>query len=163
MKNLSVKKITSQGFSLIEMVIVIIIIGILLAGLMKMTSATKSAKISTLNQNIVNLATAATTWGQQDNQGSYDSISLSKLISSGVLSNAWGNGARSKNPFAGGLSIQSANSGNGFVIIANDIPTDVCNKYGSSSGKHQVTIPTADSWKCSGGVLKVGFGTNVAQ
>ena len=127
-----------------------------------MTSATKSAKISTLNQNIVNLATAATTWGQQDNQGSYDSISLSKLISSGVLSNAWGNGASSKNPFAGGLSIQSANSGNGFIITANDIPSDVCNNvYGSSTGQHKVTIPTADSWECTSNTLKVAFGQSL--
>ena len=162
MKNLNIRKITKNGFSLIEMVIVIIIIGILLAGLMKMTGATKGAKVSTLNQNIVNLATAATSWGQQSNDGSYQNISVSQLVSTGLLSKVWSNGAKSKNPFAGGLSIAPSSDDNGFVVTADKIPDDVCTKYGTSNGTHKISIPTADSWKCTGGILKVGFGTNVA-
>ena len=162
MKSSNISKLTKKGFSLIEMVVVIIIIGILLAGLMKMTGATKGAKISTLNQNIINLATAATTWGQQSNNGSYQGISMTELVNAKLLSNAWANGAKSKNPWAGGLSIKSSSPYNGFEITANDIPSDVCNNvYGSSTGQHKVTIPTADSWECTSNTLKVAFGQSL--
>ena len=161
MKNKRLISHIKGGFSLIEMVVVIIIIGILLGGLMKMTGATTGAKVSTLNQNIINSATAATTWSQQDNDGSYDGISYDKLVQAKLLDSSWKGKALSKNPFAGGLSIASAENGNAYIVTANKIPKEVCAKYGSSSGTHKIEIASADSWSCSGSILKVGFGTDV--
>ena len=119
-----------------------------------MASATKGAKVTTLNNNISNLATAATQWADQENSGSYEGISLKKLEEDSVIGNDWGEKGKSKNPFAGGITIQSAFNNNGFVITAENLPNKICKKYNDKKYK----IPAADDWECTSGTLKAYYG-----
>ena len=149
---MNTQKLLRSGFSLMEMVIVVIIIGILMAAITKMTSATKSAKVSTLVQGFQNLATAAVQY-QQQNSGSYSGIKLNgngSLVDLGILGKDWLNNGNAKNPFAGGFKITSIASGNGFKITANNIPQDICKKFGDGSNpdKAKYKIPGADNFGC---------------
>jgi len=103
---------------------------------------------------ISNLATAAIQWADQENSGSYEDISLSKLEEDNILGNDWGTDGKSKNPFAGGIKIKSGFNGNGFIIIADKIPEKICKKYNSKKYK----VPAADDWECSDGTLKAYYG-----
>ena len=153
---MNVTKTLKRGFSLMEMVIVVIIIGILLGAVTKMTSATKSAKASTLAEGFKNLATAAVQY-QNTNDGSYQGISLTNLINNGTIGDDWKNGGKAKNPFAGGFKILSSKSGNGFGIEANGIPDGVCSKFKS----HKYKVPGADWYTCDKNKIEATYGVTL--
>jgi prepilin-type N-terminal cleavage/methylation domain-containing protein len=142
-----------KGFTLIEIAIVLVIIGLLIGGVLKGQSMIQNAKVKRLVNDVEGLKAAVLTF--QDRYGMYPGDENSANAPTGDTNNGNNNGFFNENTgwvmqdlhlsqllsgsgttlpthsFGGTLSLQYANIGGGAggninVIVATNIPAEVC-------------------------------------
>ena len=147
-------KISKKGFSLIELIVVIIIIGILLSAMMKFTSTINYAKINSTISQLNKIHKAVDNY-MTNNKGiaSYsllNNISGWNTNSGNGIWNLYFGGHKVKNGFGKEWSVSVNSSGN-LVISSNVRSLKSCQEI-KKHIQDQVSNVT-----CTGDVLKVSY------
>jgi len=130
--NMNIKMRNQQGFTLVEIAIVLVIIGLLLGGVLKGQEMIKSAKVKSQIQQIDGISAAFNTY--QDKYGAIPGDDANAIVNTGVAGLTNGNGGGTYSGVEGDTYIwehlQAANLLAGYTAAANG---RFLNKYGNQS------------------------------
>ena len=157
LKTLQNKKINDQGFTLIELMVVLFIIGILTAaGLRAVTSSVQSSRVTAVVKDVTTLMNAAHAYaGNTAGQLSGTYYGLSSITGGGyttapsLLPKSYTTSGM-QNAFGGFGTLNQASNAYQYMITETGIPTDACTEIMAKLSSLQVT-PSCSS----GGTLTV--------
>ena len=120
-----------NGFSLMELIIVIVIIGILISAVVGLNGQKETAKISAAEQVVIQLSNAAQSWAVMKASENYTTVEIgdktkaASLVGMGILPSEFD--VEKANPWAGDIKIEKySSSKNHFQIVLDNIPTNSC-------------------------------------
>jgi len=129
---MNIKIKNQQGFTLVEIAIVLVIIGLLLGGVLKGQEMIKSAKVKSQMQQMDGISAAFNTY--QDKYGAMPGDDANAIANTGVAGLAEGNGNGSYGGAEGNLNVwlhlQAANLLTGYTADRNG---RFLNKYGQAT------------------------------
>lgn len=141
-----------SGFSLMELIIVIVIIGILIAAVVGLSGQKETAKVSGAEQVIMQISNATQSWATQQGSESFTLVNLTALTTANILPTGFT--TAKANPWAGDITVNVApavvpNSINHYVITLTNVPTQACtalsNKFTNKTIVAPVCTPAAGS------------------
>jgi prepilin-type N-terminal cleavage/methylation domain-containing protein len=152
LKRNMIKTNKKSGFSLMELIIVIVIIGILIAAVVGLSGQKETAKAAAAEQVIMQISNATQSWAVQQGSENFTLVNLPAVVATGILPAGFTT-ARA-NPWAGNITVTVApavvpNSINHYVITLTNVPTQQCttliNKFTNKTIVVPVCTPTAGS------------------
>lgn len=145
---LSNKRLTQKGFSLVELVIVIALMGLLMLAVINFGSTTiDGGKVGKALDQVRQIAAAAISW--QSGRFNYNGITLNALETERYLPAGFG---ALGNPFGGAYTVTGA--GNRFTITVSNFPDNgLCLQALNKIRNDTIVAPT-----CAGTTLSATFG-----
>jgi prepilin-type N-terminal cleavage/methylation domain-containing protein len=141
-KNLNLKELNTlrknskSGFSLMELIVVIVIIGILISAVIGLSGQKETAKAAAAEEVIMQVSNATQSWATQRALEDFTSVNIAALKTGGILPNNFTENRA--NPWGGTITVAVAantvpNFINHYTISLTNVPTEVCpnlvNKY----------------------------------
>lgn len=135
------KKIKNKGFTIIELVAVMVIIAVILgAVLAAVKGATDNSRITSAVVTVRALQTASVNY-YNGNGGSYTGLSLSTLASGNYLPANFTSGTN-QNPWNGNITVAPDSNANWFDITFTNVPSTASTALTNAVSKLTQTAPT---------------------
>lgn len=146
-----------SGFSLMELIIVIVIIGILISAVVGLNGQRETAKISAAEQIVIQLMNGTQSWAIMEAKEDYATFTgangVSTLVTAGILPADFD--AARANPWAGAITITGSGAGtvkNHYVIGLSNLPASSCNALINKFSNKAFATPT-----CTADVFEATF------
>ena len=147
--NLYNNKIIRSGFSLMELIIVIVIIGTLIGAAISLNSAKESGKIQAGQEVVNNLINLVHAHAVNTSNNDMSNITITTLKASGVLPSSFT--PAKANPWGGDLTIAVASgNNNNFTITMTNVPAASCQALKKRFSNLAIVEPTCDNEKGPG-------------
>ena len=137
------RKTKKSGFSLMELIIVIVIIGILISAVIGLNGQRETAKISAGQQVVLQIMNASQGWAVQNASEDFTNINLANLIGNTLPATF---DEKKANPWAGNITVAvqgaAGNQINHYTVSLTNVPAKSCTAIKNALTNKTIIAPT---------------------